>query len=299
LRRYQYQSDAVFVLPDVAQDYAAWIGRTEERRDVVTAGPLDRLAATLDRADPPYAAGDVIPPLSHWLFFLPTDRQSELGPDGHAKRGGFLPPVHELPRRVWAGSRVSFPGDLRVGDAVYRRSTVASINRKEGKSGPLVFVTVRHEIGRTGDPPAIIDEHDIVYRGPEGGSAPGRATIGSWRRTLVLDAVQLFRFSALTFNGHLIHYDRDYAVNKEGYPGLVVHGPLIATLLVDLIRRHAPQRRIEAFAFRGLTPLFENNEMSVNADPPDSEGAMRLWAANAAGNLAVSAEARLAPGNGS
>jgi 3-methylfumaryl-CoA hydratase len=183
---------------------------------------------------------------------------------------------------------------------VYRRSTVASINRKDGKSGPLVFVTVKHEIGRTGDPPAIIDEHDIVYRGPEGGRAPGRAaTIGSWRRTLVPDAVQLFRFSALTFNGHLIHYDRDYAVNKEGYPGLVVHGPLIATLLVDLIRRHAPQRRIEAFAFRGLTPLFENNEMSVNADPPDSEGAMRLWAANAAGNLAVSAEARLAPGNGS
>jgi 3-methylfumaryl-CoA hydratase len=281
-------------LPDAAQDYTAWVGCTEERHDVVTASPLDRLAATLDRDDPPHAAGDLIPPLSHWLFFLPTDRHSEIGPDGHAKRGGFLPPVHELPRRMWAGSRVSFPGDIRVGDAVYRRSAIATVDRKEGKSGPLIFVTVRHEIGRTGDPPAIIDEHDIVYRGPEtGGRAPERQAPGAWRRALVPDAVQLFRFSALTFNGHRIHYDRDYAVRKEGYPGLVVHGPLIATLLVDLIRRHAPQRRIETFAFRALAPLFENNEMSLNAEPPAEDGTMKLWAANAAGELAVSAEARL------
>jgi 3-methylfumaryl-CoA hydratase len=298
LRRNQYQSDAVFVLPDAAQDYAAWIGRTEEKRDVVTAGPLDRLAAALDRDDPPFATADIIPPLAHWLYFLPSDRQSDIGPDGHAKRGGFLPPVHELPRRMWAGSRVSFPGDIRVGDAVYRRSTIISVTRKDGKSGPLVFVTVKHEIGRTGDPPAIIDEHDIVYRGPEGaGGAPEKAAKGSWRRTLVPDAVLLFRFSALTFNGHLIHYDRDYAVKKEGYPGLVVHGPLIATLLVDLIRRHAPQRRIETFAFRAVSPLFENNEMSLNAEPPEADGTMRLWAANAAGHLAVSAEARLARGD--
>jgi 3-methylfumaryl-CoA hydratase len=281
-------------LPDAAQDYVAWIGRTEEKRDVVTAGPLDRLTATLDRDDPPYSAGDLVPPLSHWLFFLPTDRQSEIGPDGHAKRGGFLPPVHELPRRMWAGSRIAFTGDIRVGDAVFRRSTITSVERKDGRSGSLVFVTVRHEIGRSGDPPAIIDEHDIVYRGPEGGRAPEKAAVGSWRRTLVPNAVQLFRFSALTFNGHLIHYDRDYAVQKEGYPGLVVHGPLTATLLVDLIRRHAPGRRIETFAFRALAPLFENNELSLNADPPDADGAVRLWAANAAGELALSAEARLA-----
>ncbi len=281
-------------MPDNAQDYAAWIGRTEERRDVVTAGPLDRLAATLDRDDPPFSVGDIIPPLSHWMFFLPADRQSGIGPDGHAKRGGFLPPVHELPRRMWAGSRVSLSGDLRVGDAVYRRSTIASVSRKEGKSGPLVFVTVRHEIGRSGDPPAIIDEHDIVYRGPEGAERPPeKAAVGSWRRTLVPDAVLLFRFSALTFNGHLIHYDRDYAVKKEGYPGLVVHGPLTATLLVDLIRRHAPQRRIETFAFRAVLPLFEDREMSLNAEPPDADGTMKLWAANSAGQLAVSAEARL------
>lgn len=282
-------------MPGIAQDYLAWIGRTEEKRDVVTAGPLDRLAATLDRDDPPFAAGDVIPPLSHWLFFLPTDRHSEIGPDGHPRRGGFLPPIHDLPRRMWAGSRVAFPADIRVGDAVFRHSTITSVNHKNGRSGPLVFVTVRHEIGRTGDPPAIIDEHDIVYRGREsGGWAPERAAIGSWRRMLVPDAVLLFRFSALTFNGHRIHYDRDYAVRKEGYPGLVVHGPLTATLLVDLVRRHAPQRRIETFAFRALAPLFEDREMGVNGEPPDADGAMRLWAANAEGELAVTAEARLA-----
>jgi 3-methylfumaryl-CoA hydratase len=277
-----------------AQDYSAWIGRSEEKHDVVTASPLDRLAATLDRNDPPYSAGDLMPPLGHWLYFLPSDRHSEIGPDGHAKRGGFLPPVYDLPRRMWAGSRVTFSGDIRVGDEVYRRSTIASVDRKEGRSGALVFVTVRHEIGRRGDPPAIVEEHDIVYRGPEsGGRTPEKAAAGVWRRTLAPDAVQLFRFSALTFNGHRIHYDRDYAVGREGYPGLVVHGPLVATLLVDLVRRHVPHRRIEKFAFRAHAPLFEGREISLNADAPTQGGAIRLWAANQAGDLAVSAEASL------
>ena len=133
------------------QDYSQWVGRTEEARDLVTSGPLDRLAATLDRDDQRLRAGDAVPPLGHWLFFLPGDRQSEIGPDGHPKRGGFLPPVHELPRRMWAGSRLRFPGEIRVGDAIVRRSTIASVKRKEGASGPLVFVTVRHEIGRDGE----------------------------------------------------------------------------------------------------------------------------------------------------
>jgi 3-methylfumaryl-CoA hydratase len=277
-------------------DYAAWLGRTELGRDVVTAGPLDRLSATLDRNDPPFSDGDVVPPLGHWLFFLPSAPQSEIGPDGHPRRGGFLPPVHHLPRRMWAGSRLSFPGDIHVGDAVEKRSTIASISGKEGRTGPLVFVTVRHEIGRPGEAPAIVDEHDIVYRGLE--SAPARAkaepaAMGAWRRTLVPDIVQLFRYSALTFNGHRIHYDRPYVTGVEGYPGLVVHGPLIATLLVDLIRRHAPAARVSSFSFRAVSPLFDGEEMSVNADPPDSGGRMKLWATNAAGALAFSAEATL------
>jgi 3-methylfumaryl-CoA hydratase len=279
------------------EDYGPWLGRTELRTDLVAAGVLDRLSATLDRADPPHAAGDPVPPLGHWLFFLPDARQSDLGEDGHARRGGFLPPVHHLPRRMWAGSRVRFPGEIRVGDAIERRSTIATIDRKEGKAGPLVFVTVRHEIGRPGEPAAIVDEHDIVYRGLDAAPPPARTPeaqpAGAWRRTLVPDAVQLFRYSALTFNGHRIHYDRPYVTGVEGYPGLIVHGPLIATLLVDLVRREAPGARLEAFSFRAVSPLFDGREMSVNAAEPDGGGRVRLWAANDAGALAVAAEATL------
>ena len=278
-------------------DYSAWIGRSEERRDTVTAAPLDRLSATLDRDDPAFADGDMVPPLGHWLFFLPDARQSEVGPDGHPRRGGFLPPVHELPRRMWAGSRLTFPGSIRVGDRIARRSTIASVTQKEGASGPLLFVGVRHEIGCAGEAAAIVDEHDIVYRGLEAPAVKTerrKAEPGAWRRTLGPDPVLLFRYSALTFNGHRIHYDRDYVTAVEGYPGLLVHGPLIATLLMDLLRRHAPQRRVEAFSFRAVSPLFDSNEMSVNAMPPDAKGVVKLWAANHEGDLAMSAEARLA-----
>jgi 3-methylfumaryl-CoA hydratase len=281
----------------VENDYSAWVGRTEESRDHITAGPLDRLAATLDRDDPHARDGDAVPPLGHWLLFLPDARQSEIGPDGHPKRGGFLPPVHELPRRMWAGSRIAFPGDIRVGDAVVRRSTIKSVTQKEGSSGPLVFVTVRHEIGRESEAPAIVDEHDIVYRGleaPAVTAAPKKVEPGEWRRELAPDAVQLFRYSALTFNGHRIHYDRDYVTREEGYPGLIVHGPLIATLLVDLVRRNAPVARMQDFSFRAVSPLFDSNSMSVNATPPDTNGIVKLWAANAEGNLAMTAEAKLA-----
>jgi len=292
--------DAGFRLPTKpteAADYSAWIGRVEESRDTITAGPLSRLSATLDRSDPIPADGDAVPPLGHWLFFLPDAPQSEIGADGHAKRGGFLPPVHELPRRMWAGSRISFAGEIRVGDRVTRRSTIASVKRKEGSAGPLVFVTVRHEIGRTGETPAIIDEHDIVFRGLAAPAVKGdtqKAEAGRWRRELVPDAVTLFRYSALTFNGHRIHYDRDYVTREEGYPGLVVHGPLIATLLIDLVRRQAPDARVESFSFRAISPLFDGNSMSVNATPPGADGVARLWAANHEGALAMSAEAKLA-----
>ncbi len=278
-------------------DYSAWVGRSEENRDTVTAGPLDRLAATLDRDDPRAGNGDAMPPLAHWLFFLPDIRQSGIGPDGHPKRGGFLPPVHELPRRMWAGSRIAFPGEIRVGDSIVRRSTIQSVQRKDGASGPLVFVTVRHEIGREGEAAAIVDEHDIVYRGLEAPAVkalPKKAEPGQWRRELVPDAVQLFRYSALTFNGHRIHYDRDYVTREEGYPGLVVHGPLTATLLVDLVRRNAPAARIAEFSFRAVSPLFDGNNMSVNATPPDADGVVKLWAANADCDLAMTAQAKLA-----
>jgi 3-methylfumaryl-CoA hydratase len=286
-------------MPEAEPDYKSWIGRTELRHDWLAAGPLDRLSATLDRDDDPHQPGDIAPPLAHWLCFLPDELQSALGPDGHAARGGFIPPVHDLPRRMWAGSRIAFPGEIRVGMALTRRSTIASVERKQGAAGPLVFVTVRHEIGEPDGPPLIVDEHDIVFRGlaaPAVKTAARAGGDGDWHRELVPDAVLLFRYSALTFNGHRIHYDRDYVTKAEGYPGLVVHGPLIATLLVDLVRRKMPEARIESFSFRALSPLFDGRPMSVNGISPDPSGIVKLWAANDEGGVAMKAEAKIATG---
>ena len=274
-----------------------WVGRTESRIDVVTAAPVAALSATLDRDDPPPCAGDPLPPLWHWLYFLPLARQSEIGPDGHAKRGGFLPPV-PLPRRMWAGSRVEFHQSLRIGETIERTSTIDSVTTKEGRTGPLVFVRVRHSIaGARGL--AIVDEHDIVYRRmPEPGEKPAtppRAPDGaSWTRTIQPDDVLLFRYSALTFNGHRIHYDRRYVTEVEGYPGLIVHGPLIATLLLDLVRRERPEATVARFSFRAVSPLFDIAAFTVNGSPADGGQSVKLWAANADGGLAMEAIANLA-----
>jgi 3-methylfumaryl-CoA hydratase len=277
-------------------DPSQWVDRSEEAHDTVTAGPLNRLAALLDHTGDKFIHRSVIPPLAHWLFFLPETPQSELGPDGHARRGGFIPALEGYPRRMWAGSRFSFLKDIRVGDRLRRVSRIAAVTPKTGASGRMVFVTVRHELSRADEEPALVDEHDIVYRSPDGAAAtaaPRRMEPGHWRRTLTPDAVMLFRYSALTFNGHRIHYDRDYARTVEGYPGLVVHGPLIATLLVDLVGRHAPEARVESFSFRALAPLFDGAEMSVNASLPTADGAVALWASDAAGGLAMTGEARI------
>jgi 3-methylfumaryl-CoA hydratase len=224
--------------PDI-DHLRSWIGHTETLEDSATLAPLRALTATLDRDDAP-AAGDMVPPCWHWLYFLPVTRQSEIGPDGHARRGGFLPPV-PLPRRMWAGSQIEFFAPLRAGQAIERLSRIEDVKLKDGRTGPLVFVKVRHEI-RADGALAIVDEHSIVYRDlpAEGEPAPSYARApddAQWQRRIVADDVLLFRYSALTFNGHRIHYDRRYVTEVEGYPGLVVHGPLIATLLLDLLRR--------------------------------------------------------------
>jgi 3-methylfumaryl-CoA hydratase len=279
-----------------ADTLLAWIGRAETRADQVTPTPVAALAATLDRDDPPPAPGDPLPPLWHWLYFLPLARQSEIGPDGHPKRGGFLPPV-PLPRRMWAGGRLDFLQPLHIGERVERTSRIADVTSKQGRTGPLVFVLVRHEIaGERGL--AIVEEHDIVYRGePQPGErAAGRPAprAAAWMRTIHPDDVLLFRYSALTFNGHRIHYDRRYVTEVEGYPGLVVHGPLIATLLVDLLRRHRPEATVTRFAFRALSPLFDVAPFSVNGKMEDGKARVSLWAANAAGELSMDATADLA-----
>ncbi|ATA55439.1 acyl-CoA dehydrogenase [Variovorax boronicumulans] len=281
----------------------AWQGRTETLRDDLTAAPVRGLSATLDRDDPLPEAGTRLPALWHWLYFLPHHRQSEIGEDGHAKRGGFLPPV-PLPRRMWAGGRLTWePGNpLQVGDAIERTSTIASVTHKAGRTGELVFVLVRHEV-RNARGLALTEEHDIVYRAA---AAPGEAAPSptpapkdaAFSRDLVPDDVLLFRYSALTFNGHRIHYDRRYVTQVEGYPGLIVHGPLIATLLVDLLRRNAPaDAQLARFEFRAVRPTFDIAPFRVHGKPAEgsTDGkTFSLWGEDADGWLTMQATAVLA-----
>jgi len=276
----------------------SWIGRSETLGDTVGPTPVVALIATLDHPATPVDTGTALPPLWHWLYFLPMHRQSEIGPDGHAKRGGFLPPV-PLPRRMWAGSQFEFRAPIRVGDRVARTSTIADVTSKEGRTGKLVFVKVRHEL-RCNDTtePALVEFHDIVYReaqGPNDVVPPPLAapTDAAWQRSIVPDDVLLFRYSALTFNGHRIHYDRRYVTEVEGYPGLIVHGPLIATLLLDLLRRERPDAEVASFRFKAVRPTFDLHPFSVRGQPQADGKTVRLWAADHEGSLTMDATAKL------
>jgi 3-methylfumaryl-CoA hydratase len=273
----------------------SWVGRRETATDDITATPLAALAAMLDREPVRPHTGTTIPSLAHWLYFLPLHRQSTIGEDGHAERGGFLPPI-DLPRRMWAASRFRFLSPLRVGDRVERISTIGAITPKHGKSGPLVFVRVDHRI-LVGDRVAIEEEHDIVYRAapPAGGERTAPATASSaeaqWRREVRADPVLLFRYSALTFNGHRIHYDRSYATEVEGYPGLVVHGPLLGTLLIDALCTHAPGTTVSRYAFKALRPVFDTAPFHV-CGSRDGDRAL-LWIEDADGGVCMEATAEL------
>ncbi len=266
-----------------------WIGKTETARDWIAPARCQAMQATLDRMDPPLRDGDTLPPLWHWLFFWTIAPRSGLGRDGHPALGGFLPPLGTA-RRMWAGSRVSFLRPLKIGEYAERVSTIAAVTPKVGRSGRLVFVTVRHEIaGPAG--PAIVDEHDIVYRaevGADAGGRPGEPAPGgaTHAEELEADPTMLFRYSALTFNGHRIHYDRDYATGVEGYSGLVVHGPLLATLMVDLAARSWPGRGVSSFEFRGHRPIIDGDPFTVCAAPRNG-GSVALWVADAEGMLAM------------
>ncbi len=282
-------------------DLKQWIGRTESRADIVTATPFAALSAALDHPAELPAPGQVVHPAWHWLYFLPLARQSEIGVDGHPKRGGFLPPV-ELPRRMWAGSKLQFAQPLRVGDPIERVSTIEDVSEKSGRSGSLVFVKVRHEVRRTGAPDAaILEFQDIVYREPakpgDPVPAPTAAPVSStWSRTITPDPVLLFRYSALTFNSHRIHYDRPYATGEEGYSGLVVHGPLIATLLLDLVRRSLPDAQVLRFDFRAVRPLIDTHAFQVCGEPAAEAGAdgsrtIKLWARDHEGWMTMDATA--------
>lgn len=270
-------------------EFRGWIGRTEDVQDIVTQAPLRMLRATLDL--PPDPAPDTLPPLWHWLYFLPGAMQSELGPDGHPRRGGFLPPV-ALPRRMWAGGQLEFFHPLRVGDAIARTSTIEDVTVKSGRSGELCFVRVRHDV-RSPRGLALREFHDIVYR-PEaapGASLPAyeNAAHAQWCERVVPDDVLLFRYSALTFNGHRIHYDRRYATQVEGYPGLVVHGPLLATLLAGLAGRRFDGRTAASFTFRALKPVFDLHPFDVCGTGTGADAA-ELWIRDVQGHVALSAQ---------
>jgi 3-methylfumaryl-CoA hydratase len=274
-----------------------WTGRTEEVRDQVTLTPMAALGATLDRDEPPPATGDELPPLWHWLYFLPVHRQSMVGPDGHPKRGGFLPPV-DLPRRMWAGGQLEFLRPLKAGDAVSRRSSIESVTHKQGRTGDLVFVKVKHEIGNA-QGLAIVEHQDIVYRDDPKASdtpaSPQAAPAGSeWAREIHPDPVLLFRYSALTLNGHRIHYDRPYATGAEGYEGLVVHGPLLATLLMDSLRSELPNAHVNCFSFRAIKPVVDTAPFYVCGKRDDVDPhKVGLWIAGGDGSLRMEATAVL------
>jgi 3-methylfumaryl-CoA hydratase len=271
-----------------------WIGREEVAIRRASADLETRFGALLDR-DPSAPLPAHIFPVSHWLHFLPPARHSEIDSDGHPRRGGFLPPV-PLPRRMWAGSRVRFLAPIPVDAMMEHRSVIADVRHKGGATGDLVFVTVHHRIVVDGIT-AIEDEQDIVYRTPP---APGQAAaplgapvgLGDLSRRVTPDTVMLFRHSALMFNGHRIHYDRDYARDVEGYAGLVVQGPLVAALLLDHFLTAAPDRPVARFAFRAQRPLLDTAPFDLCLGW--TETGARLWTRDAEGQATMTAEVAIA-----
>jgi 3-methylfumaryl-CoA hydratase len=261
-----------------------WIGRSQEASDVVTAQLVKGLRATLFQEVGEPKAGDTAPFTVHWCLAQPVFPMSMLGPDGHPTRGGFLPPV-PLPRRMWAGGELQFIDPLRVGDEATRTSRISDVTVKSGSTGTLCFVAVEHVI-TTSRGVAIRERHDIVYRDIGGApaaapKAPPPPPVAKHRESHVSDPVLLFRYSALTFNGHRIHYDRDYVTKVEGYPGLIFHGPMQAAFIVELAAKLHDGQPPKKLAYRGVQPLFEGTEFSVNAS--DKDGGMELWVANAEG----------------
>ncbi len=272
-----------------------WIGRTQSMEDLAAPFPVRALSATFDEKDDPDPKnGDPLPPLWHWLYFLEIAPQSKIGPDGHAERGDFLPPV-PLPRRMWAGSRFSFDGEpIRVGETIQRLSEIKSVEPKTGSTGSMVFVTVQHTIsGPRGV--SFVEEHDIVYReAAKPGEAPRppkpAPADATWTRSILADPVLLFRFSALTFNGHRIHYDQPYVTGTEGYPGLIVHGPLMGMLQIELARRSNAGKVVEVSSSAPCRRCSAAPRSAVGARR-EQDGSVTTWVADSNGGLAQQGKA--------
>jgi 3-methylfumaryl-CoA hydratase len=273
-----------------------WIGHSESVTDILAPAPPRALAALLDRDDPAPAVGDRLPPCWQWLYFLPAPKHAEIGPDGHPQRGGFLPPV-PLTRRMWAGSRLHFVASLKIDQLCTRVSRIVEVDHKLGQSGPLVFVKVRHEIGAQGVA-AVIEEQDLVYRDVPPAAAALAPSVAApqacdWSRDMRADPALLFQFCALTLNGHRIHYDRSYSAATEGFSGLVVHGPLLAILLLNLLRSNMPQAQVDAFKFRATRPTFDITDFRLCGAYDDLARKVELWVHHTDGALAMQATATL------
>lgn len=282
-------------MTDTTEDYTRWIGRTEIVEDDISPAQALAAAATFDDTATQFGVGAALPPLWHWFYFLPKAPQSQLGSDGHPQRGGFMPPI-PYPRRMFAGARLRFHHPLRLGQLARREGVIRNVTQKSGRSGSLAFVTVGYSFYQ-GDICCIDEEQDIVYREP-GAPVPAPQPIdlppvpeGAWSRVVTPDTRLLFRFSALTFNAHRIHYDRPYAMSEEGYPGLIVHGPLTAVMLMDLVRHNSPQT-ITGFSFRGQAPLFDLHPFRLVGTP--SATGVELEAQGPDGKPALVASAELA-----
>lgn len=251
-----------------------WVGRTRRRSELLAPRPCELLAATI-RAEGPNT-GDPLPPLWHWLYFVPDASRDGLGADGHPRRGGFLPPV-ALRRRMFAAGSIEYRRPLRIGTTATQRDKVVSVEEKVGSSGPLVFVRTEHEISDE-DGPVLLEERTVVYTNSAPGSraAAGGAVPGTpWAEDVETDTVLLFRFSALTFNAHRIHYDRRYARMEEGYSDLVVQGPLTALLLAELARRNG--QSVRAFRFRAQAPFFVGDVLHLRGGPTDVGAAVMAY----------------------
>jgi 3-methylfumaryl-CoA hydratase len=273
-------------------DWSDWIGRTQEQTDLLTPALLARFRATIDSDDD----DDIAPQAIHWCLCLPDAATNELGDDGHPRKGGWLPPI-PLPRRMWASSKVIFHAPIRAGNAITRRSTIAKVSEKTGSNGSLIFVDIDHETFAEGSP-VVSERQTLVYR--EASTAPPTPRPADivqdlsewhWHKCVAPSEALLFRYSALTFNSHRIHYDRPYAVEAEHYRGLVVHGPLTATLLLDLAGRSLGINKLKQFSFRGQSPAFAGEPLHLVGKTNGST--ITLAALGGDGRVVMSAEASL------
>ena len=268
------------------------------QEDFITVDVLNRMSLTLDY-DLRFEPGAVVPKLWHWLFFLPHVKASDTGTDGHPKTGGFIPALEGLDRRMWAGSRFWFHSDLKAGQQAQKKSVLKHVALKQGRSGKLGFVLVEHQVSQTGRR-VLTEEHDIVYKqAPKSAATVASVNEGlkppektaQWSETIRPNPVLLFRYSASTFNGHRIHYDRDFCREEFGFPGLAVHGPLIATLLIELVRKNLPSARITEYVFRAKGPIFDFQIFRVEGCRENAQ--VFLWAVNPDGFETMTAQATL------